>query len=136
MMVVPVIDLFAGPGGLSEGFERYRNSGAKAFRCVLSVEKEKFAHRTLLLRAFFRQFKRPPKEYFAHLRGDLSLTKLYKLYPHQHEAAKAEAIKLTLAQRNKEKIDGLVRKALRRNRKKWVLIEALRRVLLAPKTAL
>ena len=121
-MVVPVIDLFAGPGGLTEGFERYRSGSGKAFRCVLSVEKEKFAHQTLLLRAFFRQFKKPPKEYYAHLRGELLLTKLYKLYPHQHEAAKAEAIKLTLAHRNKEKIDKLVRQALGRHRKKWVLI--------------
>lgn len=60
-MVVPVIDLFAGPGGLSEGFEMYRNSNAKAFRCVLSIEKEKFAHQTLLLRAFFRSSRDLPK---------------------------------------------------------------------------
>ena len=121
-MVVPVIDLFAGPGGLSEGFERYRSGGAKAFRCVLSVEKEKFAHRTLLLRAFFRQFETPPKEYFAHLRGKLSLRKLYSLYPDQHEAAKAEAIKLTLARWNRDRTDALVRKALRGRRYPWVLI--------------
>lgn len=121
-MVVPVIDLFAGPGGLSEGFERYRNSGAKAFRCVLSVEKERFAHRTLLLRAFFRQFKRPPKEYYAHILGDLSLEKLYRLYPKQHKAAKTEAIRLTLERRNKDRIDGLIQKALRGHRNKWILI--------------
>ncbi len=121
-MAVPVIDLFAGPGGLSEGFDRYRSGGKKAFRCVLSVEKERFAHRTLLLRAFFRQFKRPPKDYYAHIRGDLSLTKLYQLYPKQHQAAIAEAIRLSLEQRNRNRIDGLIKKALRGHRNKWILI--------------
>lgn len=122
MMVVPVIDLFAGPGGLSEGFESYRSNGKKAFRCVLSVENERFAHRTLLLRAFFRQFKTPPKEYYAYLRGELSLRKLYRLYADEHKAARAEAVRLNLAPRNKERVDRLVRKALQGHRDRWVLI--------------
>lgn len=122
MPKIPIIDLFAGPGGLSEGFEAYRNSGEKAFRCVLSVENERFAHQTLLLRAFFRQFKKPPEKYFAHLRGELSLTELYRLYPKQHVAAKTKAIRLTLAQRNKDRVDKLVRKALRGHSDEWVLI--------------
>ena len=77
---------------------------------------------TLLLRAFFRQFKKPPEEYFAHLRGELSLKKLYRLYPEQHDSAKAEAIRLTLARRNRERVDELVRTALNLHRNKWVLI--------------
>ena len=121
-MTVPVIDLFAGPGGLSEGFENYRNRGEKVFRCVLSVEKERFAHRTLLLRAFLRLFRRLPKEYYAHARGELSLTKLYRLFPKQHAAAKSEAIRLTLAWRNRSHIDSLIRKALQRADNEWVLI--------------
>ena len=62
----PVIDLFAGPGGLSEGFSRFQNErGAKVFSVRLSVEKDPHAHRTLELRSFFRQFPdgEAPDEY-------------------------------------------------------------------------
>lgn len=121
-MPVPVIDLFAGPGGLSEGFERYRSGARKSFRCVLSIEKEKWAHQTLLLRAFYRQFKNPPKAYYAHLRGELALQELYKRQPKQHEAATAEAIKLTLGRWSRQRTDRLVRKVLRGHRKRWILI--------------
>lgn len=121
-MHIPIIDLFAGPGGLSEGFEGYRRNGAKIFECALSVEKEKNAHQTLLLRAFFRLFKAPPKEYYAYLRGELSLRELYEAHPAQYEAAKSKAIRLTLEYRNRDRIDGLIRRALRKRREKWVLI--------------
>ncbi len=121
-MSIPVIDLFAGPGGLSEGFQGYRNGTQKPFQCVLSVEKDRFAHRTLLLRAFFRQFKRPPEEYYAHLRGELSLGKLFDKYPVQHRKAKGEAIRLTLASGNRRRIDRIVRKALQGHGDNWLLI--------------
>ena len=68
--MIPVIDLFAGPGGLSEGFEQFRLNGKAVFRCVLSVEKEPNAHRTLLLRAFFRQFAKAPADYYRYLRKE------------------------------------------------------------------
>ena len=39
-----VVDLFAGPGGLAEGFSAVRDSsGNHPFKIVLSVEKEKAA---------------------------------------------------------------------------------------------
>lgn len=52
---IPVVDLFAGPGGLGEGFSSAKNN---AFRICLSAEKDFFAHQTLLLRAYYRQLLR------------------------------------------------------------------------------
>ena len=46
--VVPVVDLFAGPGGLAEGFSACRRSdGRRRYRIALSIEKDPVAHRTL-----------------------------------------------------------------------------------------
>ena len=52
---IPVIDLFAGPGGLGEGFASFPLDGDPLFRISLSIEKEKWAHATLLLRSFYRE---------------------------------------------------------------------------------
>ncbi len=49
-----IVDLFAGPGGLGEGFASLVNDGHRPFRIGISVEKEASAHRTLTLRAFLR----------------------------------------------------------------------------------
>ncbi len=57
-MTIPVIDLFAGPGGLGEGFSR---SSAADFRIIISIEKEGMAHETLRLRAAHRELQRNPK---------------------------------------------------------------------------
>ncbi len=55
-MPIPVIDIFAGPGGLGEGFSSFHNENNKRFfNTALSIEKEKFAYETLLLRSFYRQ---------------------------------------------------------------------------------
>jgi DNA (cytosine-5)-methyltransferase 1 len=53
---VPVVDLFAGPGGLGEGFSRVKFRGRNVFKTVISVEKDPYAHMTLSLRAFYRHF--------------------------------------------------------------------------------
>ncbi len=50
-----VVDLFAGPGGLGEGFATFRKDGHAPFRIGISVEKEASAHNTLTLRAFLRE---------------------------------------------------------------------------------
>lgn len=49
-----IVDLFAGPGGLGEGFASLSVNGHSPFRIGISVEKETSAHRTLQLRAFLR----------------------------------------------------------------------------------
>lgn len=73
LRTVPVIDLFAGPGGLSEGFSRYAEwyDADVRFRSVLSIEKEATAVRTLTLRTFYRLFDELPlpAEYWAVVKG-------------------------------------------------------------------
>ena len=48
-----VVDLFAGPGGLGEGFSSFKDK----FKILVSAEMEKSAHKTLMLRAYYRQLK-------------------------------------------------------------------------------
>ncbi len=52
-----IVDLFAGPGGLGEGFASLVENDHAAFRIGFSVEKEASAHRTLTLRAFLREYR-------------------------------------------------------------------------------
>lgn len=52
---IPVVDLFAGPGGLGEGFS---SVAGDPFRIIVSAEMDSAAHQTLRLRAFYRLLKR------------------------------------------------------------------------------
>ena len=52
-----IVDLFAGPGGLGEGFASLVEDGHAPFRIGISVEKEPSAHRTLTLRTFLREYR-------------------------------------------------------------------------------
>lgn len=87
----PVVDLFAGPGGLGEGFASAIVHGRPRFKLALSVECDPCAHATLTLRAFCREFladgRRMPSSYFDHLRGDLSRTELFNRHPTEARAA-------------------------------------------------
>src|SRR5580692_5491586 len=92
--MIPVIDLFAGPGGLGEGFSAFQNSeGHAAFHVALSIEKDPVAHETLKLRSFFRQFRRRdvPEEYYDHLRGKIDRPHLYESFAAQAAIADCEA---------------------------------------------
>lgn len=53
---IQIVDLFAGPGGLGEGFSSY-NQG-NDFEIIVSAEKDPIARKTLRLRAFYRLLKR------------------------------------------------------------------------------
>lgn len=89
-----VIDLFAGPGGLGEGFAAFNNGSDKhPFRLSLSIEKDPSAYNTLLLRSFFRQFGSDhiPNKYRQYLNGGITREDLFRLYPKQAAAAFAEA---------------------------------------------
>lgn len=117
---IPVIDLFAGPGGLGEGFSRLSSHGSKRFKIALSVEKEPFAHRTLTLRAFYRQFaeKKAPEAYYQYLRGEISREELFECYSEQAAAAEDEARLLTLG---KDDPNELITRKLE-GKKHWILI--------------
>ncbi len=58
--LIPIVDLFAGPGGLGEGFSSVEGD---PFRIIVSAEMEASAHQTLRLRAFYRNLKRQGKEF-------------------------------------------------------------------------
>lgn len=70
---IPVVDLFAGPGGLGEGFSSVQGD---PFRIVVSAEMDPAAHQTLRLRAFYRLLKRQGGEalapYYRYCNGEAS----------------------------------------------------------------
>ncbi len=96
--MISVIDIFAGPGGLSEGFSRVRdNRGNQVFDIALSIEKEIYAFETLKLRSFFRQFPDgAPQSYYRFLRGEISINALYEEQPLAEKASSAKCWKATL----------------------------------------
>ncbi|MCI0338923.1 MAG: DNA cytosine methyltransferase [Acidobacteria bacterium] len=111
---IPVVDIFAGPGGLSEGFASltYPQHG-QAFRICVSIEKDVDAHRTLLLRSFFRQFavEDVPEEYYQYLRGEIDRDTLFEHYPEQAASAAAEACHLELGKDTREEARRMIEEA-------------------------
>src|SRR5689334_18493777 len=77
MKAIPIVDVFAGPGGLGEGFSSLIDEkGERAFRIALSVEREPVACRTLRLRTVRRCLAEVGglDMYFAFLRGEIDRT--------------------------------------------------------------
>ena len=92
-MTFPIIDLFAGPGGLGEGFSSFTSDKGIAFKIKLSIEKDEFAHQTLQLRACYRQFSpnNAPADYYQYLRGEIKKEELFQKYPDKSYNAQKEA---------------------------------------------
>ena len=91
------IDLFAGPGGLAEGFSSVRNSsGTRVFPIALSIEKEPSAFSTLRLRSFVRQFDKAPGEYHDYVSGRISIQEMIDAHPVEWEKAQDETAMLEL----------------------------------------
>lgn len=96
---IPVLDLFAGPGGLGEGFAQCRIGNRRPFSIALSVEKEHHAHRTLRLRSFYRQYSSPsnvPSAFYKVLRGEIPAEALADVCPDKWVLAEAEALQAEL----------------------------------------
>lgn len=121
--LIPVIDLFAGPGGLGEGFSAFETAPAKrAFRICLSIEKEESAHRTLELRSFYRQFPpgNVPDDYYLHIRNEITREELFKRYRDESEAAAKEAWKAELGVVDESEVNRRIREAIGKT-DEWVL---------------
>lgn len=92
---INVIDLFAGPGGLGEGFSAFSSKGHYPFQIKLSVECEKSAHKTLTLRSFVRKFRgrQIPQAYYDYLQDpEGSFNSLKEQFPDEWEEASYETM--------------------------------------------
>lgn len=85
--LVPVIDIFAGPGGLSEGFERLEIRGIRPFDVRLSIEKDPVACATLRLRRIFSQFTRPPADLLEYVAGRIPAGEFRTIFANESEVA-------------------------------------------------
>jgi DNA (cytosine-5)-methyltransferase 1 len=73
-MSIKIVDLFAGPGGLGEGFSALSNG--ETFQILISAEMESSAHATLRLRSFFRLVRNNAHAiagYYAFCNGEADL---------------------------------------------------------------
>jgi DNA (cytosine-5)-methyltransferase 1 len=130
-MAIAVIDIFAGPGGLSEGFSSIIKRNKRVFDIKLSIEMDPNAHKTLELRSFFRKFplnQAPPEYYDMMMEADpvkreQLRIQLFEKYDKQALEAKEEAWCAELGSKNypPELVDARIRTALNGERN-WVLI--------------
>ncbi len=125
-MPVPIIDLFAGPGGLGEGFASLMGHARKPFfEIALSIEKDEVAHRTLTLRAVFRRLRgtKDVKHYYSFIRGEIDEATFRKVPAVESAFAQAakEARCLELGKSDEKSIDSEIRAALK-GQQTWVLI--------------
>jgi DNA (cytosine-5)-methyltransferase 1 len=123
---IPVIDLFAGPGGLCEGFSSIVDgSGSPCLPVKVSIEKDAIAHRTLMLRALFRKFPKgkAPRSYYQYVRGEITREAFLALPDVKDKAEEAgkEARCAELGVTPHEIIDGWIREALA-GCEDWILI--------------
>ncbi|MFH6992084.1 DNA cytosine methyltransferase [Flavobacterium sp. FlaQc-48] len=129
---IPIIDIFAGPGGLAEGFSSLTNdNGNRIFKISLSIEKDEHAHKTLKLRSFYRQFPigQIPGDYYNFVKGEITIDQLYNNHPIEADQADEEAWCGTLGAPDKNDLNGVsddevderIERALNGNQN-WVLI--------------
>lgn len=126
MQHIKIVDLFAGPGGLGEGFSSFQSEGHHPFKIAVSVEKDKFAHSTLRLRAYWRLLKRhgmPIDHLYSYYKGltdkpwTIDTADLWA-------EAEAEALQLELG-KDKDRDNALLHDRISRlisNDEHWVLI--------------
>ncbi len=120
----PVVDLFAGPGGLGEGFSSIVGKrGQPVFKSVVAIERDIHAHQTLRLRHFFHHFQadKVSVEYYQYVAGEISLATLAEKFPKQFTEAGETALRISLGPDSHEEVQKLIQKRLQGCRK-WALV--------------
>src|SRR5688572_1898833 len=121
-MQIPVIDIFAGPGGLGEGFSA--SDEAVSFEIRLSIEKDPVAYQTLQLRSFLRSFGYGnfPREYYKYVKNEgITRQQLYDAYPAQANHAAEEVWQAELGVESSDQVHNRIKKALQ-GKQHWVLL--------------
>ena len=125
----PVVDLFAGCGGLGEGFAAVGrdaaapwSDGSPRFRVALSVEKNPAACATARLRGLFHAFPpgSVPDAYYDVLRGEVTPAELFDRFPAGAAAAGAAVWEAELGRVDPAEADARVAAAVG-GRPDWVL---------------
>ncbi len=118
MSSIPAIDLFAGPGGLGEGFSQ------AGFEIRLSIECDPEANQTLQFRAFCRDLVRKKgglESLSRFFENGAKIADLYNTYPSIANHAINEAWLARLGTTPDSEVDDRIRAGLGGD-KKWVLI--------------
>lgn len=126
MSPIPVVDLFAGPGGLGEGFSAVIDEcQRRVFDIRLSIEKDPAAHRTLSLRSLFRAFPagKVPDGYYDYLRGRIVRNELFSdpCVPAEAQLANEQVMCATLGDTPAKEVDKWIARAVGGS-DPWVLI--------------
>lgn len=119
----PYLDVFAGAGGLGEGFSSFQLRSSRCFHAALSVERDSAACQTLMLRHFFCQFppESVPEEYYRYIQGELSRQELFSLYPDVAEKAAESVLCWTLSDKNRAELNEVVSERIG-HQTRWVLL--------------
>jgi DNA (cytosine-5)-methyltransferase 1 len=120
----PVVDLFAGPGGLGEGFALSTDEkGMPNFNGVVSIERDVFSHQTLLLRHFVRQFPEgeAPDDYYEFLAGRINCEELYLRHPAAYRHATSSALRISLGQDSHAGVKKIIKSRIGVSRR-WALV--------------
>ena len=123
-MKYPVVDVFAGPGGLGEGFASLDvGTGKPRFESAVSIERDRFSFRTLHLRHFLRTFSGGglPGDYYRYLKGGITLEELYEKFPENRAFADRTARQISLGPENHEEVQSLIGDGLA-GKTRWVLV--------------
>ena len=120
----PVVDLFAGPGGLGEGFASLLDEkGERRFESVAAIERDECSHRTLTLRHFFRGFSEDelPDDYYRYLKGEIDCRELYRNHPTQYTEARESALRISLGVESHAPVKRIINRKIS-GHSRWVLV--------------
>lgn len=127
----PVIDLFAGPGGLNEGFSSVNDptSENRSFDSLASFEMDEYACDTLRLRETYRQLrwaKANTAPYYEYVRGNITLAeaKSHEDFNQAYKLANEHIQRVELGEQSRQLVDAKIEDLLgtESDRGHWVLI--------------
>lgn len=123
--MIGVVDVFAGCGGLSEGFSQLNRNGTFPFDVRLHIEKDEAPTRTLRLRTFYHQFRESatPESYYTYVRGQLTREDLFRNHPVEASEAKRRCLQVELGnpETDVEMVNQRIREAVS-GTDDWILI--------------
>lgn len=121
--MIPAIDIFAGPGGLAEGFSNAN------FDIRLSVEMDEHAHNTLRFRSFCRKLINANKrkellEFYSNPESNNTFNQdtLTSKHPNLWKLAQEEAMQATLGETPAKEVSDRIETALGKGTDQWILL--------------